>query len=47
MLDEYVSIEAARERYGVVLSGSAEECNVEIDLEATQQLRERLAADRA
>jgi N-methylhydantoinase B len=46
VLDEYVSIEAARERYGVVLSGSAEECNVEIDLAATQQLRERLAADR-
>jgi len=46
VLDEYVSVEAARERYGVVLSGSAEECNVEVDQAATQQLRERLTADR-
>ncbi|MBW2317050.1 MAG: hydantoinase B/oxoprolinase family protein [Deltaproteobacteria bacterium] len=46
VLDEYVSVEAARERYGVVLSGSAQECNVEVDQAATQQLRERLTADR-
>ena len=44
-LDEYVSIEAARERYGVVLTGSAEECDVAVDLEATRRLRERLAAE--
>jgi N-methylhydantoinase B len=46
VLDEYVSVEAARDRYGVVLTGSAEECDVEIDLAATQALREKLAAER-
>ncbi len=45
-LDEYVSIEAARERYGVVLIGSAEACDIEVDLEATRKLREQLAIDR-
>ena len=46
VLDEYVSVEAARERYGVVLTGTAEDCNVEVDTTATQQLRKRLAAER-
>ena len=46
VLDEYVSVEAARERYGVVLSGTAEMCDVSIDQEATQALREKLAAER-
>jgi N-methylhydantoinase B len=46
VLDEYVSLEAARERYGVVLRGSAEECNVELDVEATKLLREKLIAER-
>ena len=46
MLDEYVSVEAARERYGVVVTGTAEECNVEVDLKATEQLREKLLAER-
>jgi N-methylhydantoinase B len=44
VLDEYVSIEAARERYGVVLTGSVEECQVTVDLEATRRLRARLTA---
>ncbi len=39
VLDEYVSLEAARERYGVVLTGSVEGCDVEVDLEATRALR--------
>ena len=39
VLDEYVSFEAARERYGVVLTGSVEDCDVEVDLEATRALR--------
>jgi len=47
VLDEYVSVEAARERYGVVLTGCAEDCDVEIDADATRALRERLAAERA
>jgi len=46
VLDEYVSITAARDRYGVVLTGSAEDCDVEIDLEATRVLRRELAAER-
>ena len=45
VLDEYVSIEAARDRYGVVLTGSAIECDVEIDRDATLALREKMAAD--
>jgi N-methylhydantoinase B len=43
VLDEYVSIEAARDRYGVVLTGSAAACDVEVDIEATRRLREQLA----
>jgi N-methylhydantoinase B len=47
VLDEYVSIEAARDRYGVVLTGSVEECDVEVDVAATGVLREKLASERA
>ncbi len=47
VLDEYVSIEAARERYGVVLTGCVEDCDVEVDADGTRRLRERLAAERA
>ena len=44
VLDEYVSIEAARERYGVVLTGSVEDYDIEIDQPKTDALRrERLA----
>jgi N-methylhydantoinase B len=46
VLDEYVSLEAARERYGVVLTGSVEACDLEVDGEATKRLRETLAAER-
>ena len=42
-----MSVEAARERYGVVLTGSPGDCNVEVDEEATRLLRERLTAERA
>ncbi|MGE4608958.1 MAG: hydantoinase B/oxoprolinase family protein [Myxococcota bacterium] len=45
-LDEYVSVEAARERYGVVLTGSPETCDIELDVEATRKLREKLAVER-
>jgi N-methylhydantoinase B len=37
-----VSMQAARERYGVVLTGSVEACDVEVDAEATRALREEL-----
>lgn len=39
VLDELVSIEAARERYGVVFTGTVEDYDLEVDLHATQQLR--------
>ena len=47
VLDEYVSIEAARERYGVVLTGSAEACDLAVDTAATATLRAELADGRA
>jgi N-methylhydantoinase B len=46
VLDELVSVAAARERYGVVLRGSAEDGDLAVDAEATRALRERLAAER-
>ena len=45
-LDEYVSITAAREKYGVVLTGSAEHCDIKVDVAATAALRKILAAER-
>ena len=39
VLDEYVSIQAARDRYGVVLTGSLDAWNVCIDEAATAALR--------
>jgi N-methylhydantoinase B len=39
VLDEYVSIGAARERYGVVLTGSVEAFDLEVDDDATRVLR--------
>ena len=47
VLDEYVSIEGARDDYGVVLTGSLEELDLVIDSEATAALRKHLAAERA
>ena len=44
VLDEYVSLEEARRRYGVVLTGSAPDCDVEVDWEATKRLRETRGA---
>ena len=46
VLDEYVSIEAARERYGVVVTGTVEDCDIDIDTEKTATLRrQRLATE--
>jgi N-methylhydantoinase B len=42
VLDEYVSVGAARERYGVVLSGTLEALDLCVDEAATKALRERL-----
>lgn len=44
VLDEYVSLEAAREQYGVVLTGSLEEYDLAVDVAATQALREKMKA---
>jgi N-methylhydantoinase B len=44
VLDEYVSVEAARERYAVVLTGSVEEFDLAVDEAATRTLRRRRAA---
>ena len=40
VLDEYVSVEAARERYGVVFRGSVEAFDLEVDVAETRKLRE-------
>ena len=46
MLDEYISIEAARERYAVVVTGTVEDCDIDIDVGKTKDLRrQRLAAE--
>jgi N-methylhydantoinase B len=39
VLDEYVSLRAAGEEYGVVLSGSPEALDLAVDVDATQRLR--------
>ena len=40
VLDEYVSVAAARDAYGVVLKGTLEEFDLAIDVEATRELRD-------
>src|SRR5262249_39348130 len=40
VLDEYVSVEGARDDYGVVLTGSLEDLTLAIDEAATTSLRE-------
>ena len=42
VLDEKVSIAAAREKYGVVLKGSVEEYDLEVDIAATEALRKKM-----
>jgi N-methylhydantoinase B len=39
VLDELVSVEAARRDYGVVLTGSLEALDLAVDHDATQRLR--------
>lgn len=43
VLDELVSLAAAREKYGVVLSGKLEDYDLEVDMAATQVLRSKMA----
>ncbi len=44
VLDEYVSLAAARAKYGVVLTGSLEDYDLAIDIAATETLRKEMAA---
>jgi N-methylhydantoinase B len=44
VLDRWVSVEAARDKYGVVLTGDLEECRIEVDSAATELLRRQLRA---
>ncbi len=44
VLDEYVSVDAAKEKYGVVLTGSLENYNLEVDTAATEALRKEMTA---
>jgi N-methylhydantoinase B len=47
VLDEYVSAEAARRDYGVVLRGSLEALDLEVDEAGTSALRSRMRAGRS
>jgi N-methylhydantoinase B len=47
VLDEIVSIARAREKYGVVFTGMLEQYDLEVDVAATQALREEMSAARA
>ncbi|MDE2597469.1 MAG: hydantoinase B/oxoprolinase family protein [Sphingomonadales bacterium] len=44
VLDEYVSLDAARARYGVVLTGSLENYDLAVDMAATEALRTAMGA---
>jgi N-methylhydantoinase B len=43
--DEYVSVEAARDEYGVVLTGTVEDMTLALDREATERLRTAMRGD--
>lgn len=45
VLDEYVSLRAAREKYGVVLTGSLDDYDLAVDWTATEALRREMGAD--
>ena len=44
VLDEKVSIDAAREKYGVVFSGTLEDYDLAVDATATEALRRDMKA---
>ena len=45
VLDEIVSIPRARDKYGVVLTGSLEEYDIQVDLAATRDLRKKMTEE--
>jgi N-methylhydantoinase B len=46
VLDEYVSVRGAHDDYGVVLTGSAEELDLAVNVAATGRLRADMRAAR-
>lgn len=44
VLDEFVSLSAARDKYGVVLTGSLDDYDLAVDVAATEALRARMRA---
>ena len=46
VLDEYVSMQAAHAKYGVVLTGSLENYDLAVDYPATEALRKAMGADK-
>ena len=44
VLDEYVSLGAARDKYGVVLTGTLDEYDLAVDIAATKALRTKMKA---
>jgi N-methylhydantoinase B len=47
VLDEIVSLGRARDKYGVVFTGSLEEYDLEVDVAATEALRRKMSAAKA
>jgi N-methylhydantoinase B len=47
VLDEIVTLERARDKYGVVLTGSLEDYDLKVDVAATRALREEMSTARA
>jgi N-methylhydantoinase B len=47
VLDEYVSVAGARDKYGVVFTGSVENYDLAVDLAATEVLRKQMKAAKA
>lgn len=45
VLDEYVSLAAARDKYGVVLTGTLEDYDLAVDVAATDALRREMGVD--
>lgn len=45
VLDEYVSVDAARGKYGVVFTGSLEDYTLAVDVDATEKLRTQMGRD--
>ena len=47
VLDELVSVRAARDVYGVVFTGTIEDYDLEVDIEATEAQRRELSLEAA